>query len=269
MKRFLGPLAGIAVVIFLFVQFVGAQPDFDLTPVIPEQTQTQTQPSGPAEVPSQDEPAAETPDDTPAVEVPAGTALEKLDMIQVTPVKRIPDYNRKAQFTPGGKGKDWPDVDGNGCETRDDILFRDLTNVIKRDACVVVTGTLADPYTGKTIDFVKDIYVDGKKTGGNSMAVQIDHIVSLKAAWISGADSWTQEQRVAFANDPANLLASDGPTNGSKNSKSPAEWMPSTAGNAAFDCAYATAYVDVLVKYDLTASPKDISALRAGLATCS
>lgn len=255
MQRFLVTLAGIAIVVFLFVQFVGSKADVDLSTLVPSET---SQPVTPTEAPSV---SAEAP---AAGEEPAGG----IDTIKVTPVQRIPAYDRKAQFTPGGKGQDWPDVDGNGCETRDDILFRDLTNVEKRDACVVVSGTLADPYTGKTIDFVKDIYVDGKKTGGNSMGVQIDHVVSLKAAWEAGAHAWTQEQRIAFANDPANLIASDGPTNGSKNAKSPAEWMPSDAGNASYNCTYATKYTQILVKYDLTASASDLQTLRKTLATC-
>lgn len=267
MQRFIVSLLGIAAVVFVFFQFVNAQPDIDLDLTTPDQTQAQ--PSVPAEEPTADQPAAETPVETPSEAPVEAAPAGGIDTVQVTPVQRIPDYNRKAQFTPGGKGDNWPDVDGNGCETRDDILARDLTNVVKRDACVIASGTLADPYTGKRIDFVKDIYTNGKKTGGDSMSVQIDHVVSLKSAWQSGAHTWTQEQRVAFANDPANLIASDGPTNSSKGAKSAAQWMPSTAGNAAYDCTYAIKYVDVLVKYNLTASPKDISVLRAGLATCS
>ena len=262
MQRFLVSLLGIAVVLFVFFQFVNAQPDVEVTDLFPEATQTQ--PATPAETgapAAPEEPAAEAP-----AEIPAESA--GIDDIKVTPVQRIPKYDRKAQFTPGGKGESWPDVDRNGCETRDDILARDLTNIVKRDECVVATGTLADPYTGKSIDFTKDIYTGGKKVGGDSMAVQIDHVVSLKSAWVSGAHSWTQEQRVAFANDPANLIASDGPTNGSKNAKSASEWMPSDAGNAAYNCTYATKYVDVLVKYDLTASTADLGALRKVLATC-
>jgi len=258
MQRFIGSLLGIAVVVFIFIQFIGAQSDVAVSDLFPEATQTPS-------ATSVEETTAPVAQEPAPVEAAAPGGIED---IQITPVKRIPAYDRKAQFTPGGKGDDWPDVDGNGCETRDDILVRDLTNVVKRDACVVVTGTLADPYTGKTIDFVKDIYVDGKKTGGNSMAVQIDHVVSLKSAWVSGADTWTQEQRVAFANDPANLIASDGPTNGSKNAKTAAEWMPSVAGNAAYDCTYSTKYTEVLVKYNLTATAEDIAALKAGLATC-
>lgn len=256
MQRFIVGLVGIAAVIFIFFHFVNAQ-NVDLGTFVPEATQAQ--PAVPAE------PVAEDPTDAPTQPTTAGD----IDDIQITPVQRIPEYNRKAQFTPGGKGDNWPDVDGNGCETREDILARDLTNIVKRDACVIASGTLADPYTGKTIDFTRDIYNNGEKTGGDSMTVQIDHVVSLKSAWQSGAHSWTQEQRVAFANDPANLVASDGPTNGSKGAKPASEWMPSNAGNAAYDCTYATKYVDVLVKYNLTASPNDITALRAGLATCS
>ena len=105
-------------------------------------------------------------------------------------------------------GSGWVDVDRNGCDTRNDILARDLepkTFKLGTNNCVVLTGTLADPYSARTINFTR-----GTET---SNAVQIDHVVALSDAWQKGAQSWDGTRRVAFANDPMNLLAVDGPLN--------------------------------------------------------
>ncbi|MCG2807672.1 MAG: HNH endonuclease family protein [Coriobacteriia bacterium] len=160
-----------------------------------------------------------------------------------------PPY-RRAAF-----GSAWSDVDGNGCDTRDDILARDLTATVVSSTCKVLSGTLADPYTGKTVAFTR-----GSRTSAD---VQIDHIVSLSDAWRSGAYAWTPQQRLAFANDPLNLRAVSGPANNTKGDKGPSLWMPHVAGNAAFDCTYATEYTQVLVKYHLPAPPEDAAALAA------
>ncbi|KAB1657244.1 HNH endonuclease [Pseudoclavibacter chungangensis] len=98
-------------------------------------------------------------------------------------------------------------------------VFRDGSD------CVVERGTLLDPYTGSTIAFQR-----GQAT---SSAVQIDHIVPLAAAWTGGANTWDDAAREAFANDPANLQAVDGASNGAKGQMLPGEWMPP---NAAFAC---------------------------------
>ena len=108
----------------------------------------------------------------------------------------------KTGYTRAQFGPTWADVDRNGCDTRNDILNRDLTNQVykeKTKQCVVVSGTLVDPFSGETINFVR----------GNisSMEVQIDHVVALSNSWQTGAFKLTAEQRKALANDPLNLLA--------------------------------------------------------------
>ena len=91
----------------------------------------------------------------------------------------------------------------NGCDTRNDILDRDLVDKtyvsIKRCPTAVATGTLLDPYTNAMVPFMR-----GNQVGA---AVQIDHLVPLALAWDLGARNWTDEMRARFANDPANLLA--------------------------------------------------------------
>ena len=79
------------------------------------------------------------------------------------------------------------DDDGNGCDIRDDILARDLHDVrfTVAGGCTVRSGTLEDPYTGRTIKFTR---------GATSRAdVQIDHVVALQNAWQSGARDWSQQ----------------------------------------------------------------------------
>ena len=117
-------------------------------------------------------------------------------------------------------GEPWADVDHNGCDTRNDILKRDLTKEVFKagSSCIVQTGLLADPYTGKTIDFVR-----GVKT---SSAVQIDHVVALGDAWRTGAAKWTAKKRLSYANDRVVLLAVDGPQNEAKGDDDASEWLP-------------------------------------------
>lgn len=157
-------------------------------------------------------------------------------------------------------GEAWADVDGNGCDTRNDVLIRDLADIAFRadsNGCIVRTGTLADPYTGEVIDFER-----GPDT---SEEVQIDHLVPLSYAWQHGASEWTADQRVAFANDPANLLAVAGAANQSKSDSGPGEWMPPSA---AYACAYVAGFTAVLDRYDLTIAPADADAVARIAAGC-
>ncbi|MGO1630248.1 MAG: GmrSD restriction endonuclease domain-containing protein [Microbacteriaceae bacterium] len=154
----------------------------------------------------------------------------------------------------------WSDLDGNGRDTRNDILVRDLTDVTFTDASeqLVATGTLADPYTGEAIDF--------QRGQGTSNAVQIDHLIPLAAAWTGGADDWTTDEREQFANDPINLLAVDGPANSSKSDKLPSEWMPA---NDAYHCTYAAQITVVADTYDLAVTEADRSELVATADACA
>lgn len=149
----------------------------------------------------------------------------------------------------------WSDLDGNGCDARNEILQRDLANVSLRagDNCIVERGTLADPYTGEVIPFTRGV--------GTSGAVHIDHIVPLAAAWTGGANEWSSEQREAFANDPRNLQAVDGRANSAKGMRLASEWMPA---NTAFHCTYLAQLTNVLQTYDLAVTPLDQDAIING-----
>lgn len=177
------------------------------------------------------------------VEQPAGEPVRAsgiLELLEQIPVKgRAP----KTGYDRDLFGSGWGDPDHNGCDARNDILARDLTVDSYKpgtDGCVVLTGALTDPYTGKTIDF--------QRGQGTSTMVQIDHVVALSDAWQKGAQQLSAATRYEFANDPLNLLAVDGPTNASKGDSDAASWLPPNRG---YWCAYVTRQVEVKHKYDL------------------
>ena len=149
------------------------------------------------------------------------------------------------------------DEDGDGCDTRNDILARDLDNISKRDKCVVLSGILDDPYTGDRIDFQR-----GQST---SSKVQIDHIVALSDAWNSGASHWNESELRAFGNDPYNLAAVDGTANTQKSNSSADEWLPA---NAAARCLYVATQVGVKEHYALTVTQTEAQKMREVLGSC-
>lgn len=196
---------------------------------------------------------ADLPTVEPGEDVLAGVAVVPMRV-------RGGDY-RRAAF-----GEAWTDENDapgghNGCDTRNDILDRDLVDktyvVTTRCPKAVATGILHDPYTSLTIPFLR-----GNQTGS---AVQIEHIVPLAYAWDQGARFWTDQLRVRFANDPANLVAVQGQANQDKGDKEPALWMPP---NAAFHCQYAMQFIAVLRGYGLPVDAKSVPALSGAAATC-
>jgi hypothetical protein len=155
-------------------------------------------------------------------------------------------------------GPAWSDVDRNGCDQRNDVLHRDLTEVEVREGtqgCVVVAGVLDDPYTGETVLFEK----------ASAAEVPVDHVVPLAAAWVQGAAAWSDEQREAFANDLANLMATTRSENSSKGDSTADEWVPA---DPSYGCSYATVVVTVKSTYVLSVTPAESRALQDLLATC-
>lgn len=150
------------------------------------------------------------------------------------------------------------DPDGNGCDVREDVLARDLTDVVfDADGCTVRSGTLADPYTGQEVRFRR-----GKST---SSAVQIDHVVALRNAWISGADAWELSRRIAFANDPGVLLAVQGQANQEKSDASADHWLPPNEG---FRCDYVAMQVSIKHTWGLSVTRTERTAMLETLASC-
>ncbi|HJX77564.1 HNH endonuclease family protein [Glutamicibacter sp.] len=181
-------------------------------------------------------------------------SLEQLGSI------RIKGRAPKTGYTRDQFSKGWKDPDRNGCDARNDILARDLENVVFKQArvnCVVLSGVFHDPYTGETINFQR-----GQAT---SSKVQIDHVVALSDAWQKGAQKWNPQTRLEFANDPLNLMASDGSANASKGDKDAATWLPP---NKQFRCAYVSRQTQVKAKYDAWMTTAEHTAISTILKSC-
>ncbi|MDR1710678.1 MAG: HNH endonuclease family protein [Propionibacteriaceae bacterium] len=189
----------------------------------------------------------------------AATPANVLDSLRVIPRPRSVDYQREA-FGPA-----WEDVDNNGCNTRDDILARDVDKtqkyaMRKQGSCDhdMISGTWHDPYTGETLTFtdLKDV--------AQAQAIQIEHIVALSVAWRYGANEWDYEKRVQFANDPDNLQAAGAQANTEKAGADAAAWRPKKP----YQCDFATRYVAVKAKWDLAVDNSEKAALAEMLETC-
>lgn len=180
-----------------------------------------------------------------------GTALAALNALTVKDFSSTGDYKRTAF------GDAWADVDNNGCDTRNDILARDIKGASIDSKCLVQSGNFDDPYTGKVIAF------DRSKGGGGG--VDIDHIIPLSLAWKTGASEWDASKRLSFANDPLNLLASDSGENRKKGDKDASQYLPP---NKAFQCQYVARQVTVRAKYGTWVTPAEKDAIYAVLQTC-
>ena len=178
----------------------------------------------------------------------ASNALTKL------PVKgRAP----KTGYSRNQFGGDW--ATSGGCDTREHILARDLTNIRLRSEtdCTVLSGALNDPYTGKTINFTRG--------PSSSSAVQIDHVVAIGDAWQKGAQQLSYDMRVQLYNDPLELLAVDGPSNEQKGDGDAATWLPP---NKSYRCRYVARQIAVKIKYHLWVTAAEHDAMQRILTTC-
>ena len=155
----------------------------------------------------------------------SSNALDELNKLEVKGRAPKTGYTRK-QF-----GNGWGKIDG--CSVREVILARDLSDEKVGEGCKVLSGVLQDPYTGQTIHFQR-----GEKT---SSKVQIDHVVALSDAWQKGAQNLS-------ANDPLNLLASEGQANQNKGDSDASAWLPP---NKDFRCQYVARQIAVKKKYRL------------------
>lgn len=217
----------------------------------------------PAESPAE-EPTEVDPEVPEATEAPQAASVDVAavrELLATLPIKgRAPKtgYDRK-EF-----GQRWSDdvnveFGHNGCDTRNDILNRDLTNVTykpKTRDCVVLSGTLQDPYSAKDIEFQR---------GPESAKVQIDHVVALADAWVKGAQQLSEEERRNFANDPRNLLAVDGRLNQQKGAGDAATWLPPAKS---FRCEYVSRQVEVKAAYRLWVTQAEFEAIDRVLNSC-
>ncbi len=197
----------------------------------------------------------------PAVRPPGNPAF---DAARAT-LNRLPvkGWDRVTDFARYRFGQAWSDdvnveFGHNGCNTRDDILRRDLADLVVRPGtCYAQSGVLHDPYTGQTIAFTR-----GPNT---SDVVQIDHLVSLADAWYKGAREWDDQRRRDFANDPRNLLAVGGQANFNKAFRDATAWLPT---NEAFRCEFVARQIDVKAAYGLWLSANEKRAMQDVLARC-
>ncbi|WP_098958810.1 HNH endonuclease family protein [Pseudonocardia sp. N23] len=194
------------------------------------------------------------PADAPAVAAATGDAATALAALPVKGRAAKTGYTRE-QFGPA-----WSDIDRNGCDQRNDVLARDMTGETFKPGthdCVVLTGTLHDPYTGKDIVF--------QRGQGTSEKVQIDHVVAISDAWQKGAQQLDAPTRKLLGNDPLNLLAVDGPTNQSKGDGDAATWLPPSKPSR---CDYVARQVAVKTKYSLWVTAAERDAISGVLAGC-
>ncbi|RMI31936.1 HNH endonuclease [Nocardia stercoris] len=205
--------------------------------------------------------------DRPAPGSPTRAELDRLlATVRVVPLRPHPGgYDRGCGADQSCVfGPAWTDDhDGpggrDGCDTRNSVLSRQLSAVRFRPGtgrCVVESGTMVDPYTGRRLAF----------DHARARTIQIDHIYPLAAAWDLGAANWPVAQRIRFANDiDLNLLAVDGSTNQDKGDRTPADWLPPAR---LYRCFYAGKYLTAATAYHLPVTAADHRALRAVASGC-
>ena len=175
----------------------------------------------------------------------------------------VKGWDRQTDFSRYRFGEPWSDdvnveFGHNGCNTRDDILRRDLTQLVVRPGtCYAQSGVLIDTYTGESIAFVRG--------PDSSEAIQIDHVVSLSDAWYKGARDWDEQRRRDFANDPRNLLAVGAKANFDKAFRDANAWLPP---NPAFRCEFVARQIAVKAAYRLWVSANEKRAMAAVLDHC-
>lgn len=150
----------------------------------------------------------------------------------------------------------WIDADGDRCDTREEVLIAESRTPAQVDpyGCKVVAGDWFSIYDGVTKDQPSEL--------------DIDHVVALAEAWDSGASGWDTNRRRDFANDlgyEGSLIAVTASSNRAKSDQDPAEWMPPR--QEAW-CQFATDWVSVKVRWDLSADQAEVTALQTALGTC-
>ena len=152
----------------------------------------------------------------------------------------------------------WSDPDRNGCDARNDILKRDLTDISYKAGtrdCKVIAGQLLDPFSGKVITF-----------SPTKVVIDIDHVVALSNAWQTGAAYFDKAVRTQIANDPLNLLAVDSKLNRQKGDGDAATWLPP---NKSFRCEYVAKQIAVKTKYKLWVTSTEKEAIIRVLSVCN
>jgi hypothetical protein len=149
----------------------------------------------------------------------------------------------------------WIDANGNGCDTRQEVLIRQSLRAVTRGpGCRVTSGQWLSVF-------------DNVRTT-NPSTFDIDHFVPLAEAWRSGARTWNADTRTAFANDlgyRGSLVAVTASSNRSKGDKDPARWLPP---NQHYVCDYVSTWIAVKHRWSLSIDKNERNALRRNVKTC-
>jgi hypothetical protein len=181
-----------------------------------------------------------------AAPISAAEARTELGALQIAVRGTMDGYDR-AEFPHWDQGE-------GGCDVREQVLKRDGKDVTTNAECAPKSGTWVSPYDGETWHKASD--------------VDIDHMVPLGQAWVSGAKKWTRERREEFANDLVRpqLHAVTDNLNQQKSDKAPDAWKPPLVS---YWCAYATDWIVVKRNYGLTITVPEKTALESMLGHCS
>ncbi len=159
--------------------------------------------------------------------------LEKLSVVEESPS----GYDRSLFIH-------WVDDDGDGCDTRDEVLIAESEIQVEVGfGCKVSAGRWFSIYDGIVVESMAEL--------------DIDHMVPLKEAWDSGASSWTAIRRREYANDLASsnsLRAVTAASNRAKSDKDPGQWLPS---NEAHICEYLSDWIAVKERWGLSVDPDE------------
>jgi Protein of unknown function (DUF1524)/Excalibur calcium-binding domain len=263
-----------AAVIAAVVVLIGIIADLSVGLDDPSQARDHSAPpsptSAPAAAPTQvriDQEAAAPPLSSTTADSPPAQAADAQSSATLAKLATLAVKGRapKTGYDRSRFGDAWTDdvtvADGhNGCDTRNDILRRDLIAVeIKPDSngCAVLSGTLHDPYTDATVEF--------QRGDGSSSQVQIDHVVALSDAWQKGAQQWDAATLRNFANDPINLQATTASINQQKGDGDAATWLPP---NNFYRCTYVSRIVDVKSAYGVWVTQAEHDAIARILSDC-
>lgn len=245
-------------IIFIVILVSYCSPNLENSDSIPQtqiSTPAATASQSPNPIPSATQDFATTPLPSASFSIETQESPVLVQLSQLTIKGRAP----KTGYDRDLFGSAWADVDQNGCDTRNDILQRDLTNITYRPgtgSCVVESGDFYDPYTNTEFYFVKS-------SSGSS--IEIDHIVSLSDAWQKGAQQWNSQTRKEFANDPLNLVATSQSANRAKSDSDAATWLPPNKG---IRCSFISRQIAVKSAYQLWVTQAEYDAMYRVLQSC-
>jgi hypothetical protein len=152
-------------------------------------------------------------------------------------------YSTSIKYSRSQFGSGWADSNRDCQNSRMEALISQSVGQVHYKTskqCKVKSGKWISPFSGKTIY--------------NASEIDIDHVVSLKWAWVHGANSWSKNKRVKFANDPANLLSVEARLNRQKGAKGLAKWLPPKN-----KCQYITRFLRVYKTYGLKLTNAEFS----------